>query len=95
MIAPVKGGMLDALRCMDGGWSTMRITTMLICLVVLVMWVSFCFVEGRLIPITWEMVTLLGGSQGAKALQTRFEIGKDGLNGMGPPHLREMLGGER
>lgn len=82
----------DALRCVDGGWSTMRITTMLICLVVLCMWVGFCFYEGRLIPISWEMVALLGGSQGAKALQSRFEIGRDGL---APPNLREMLEGGR
>lgn len=78
----------DALRCLDGGWSTMRITTMLICLVVLCMWVGFCFYEGRFIPLTWEMVTLLGGSQGAKALQTRFEVGKYGLQA---PNLREIL----
>lgn len=69
----------DALRCPDGGWSTMRITTMLICVAVLATWVIFCFVEGRFIPLGWEMVALLGGSQGAKAAQLRFEVGRNGI----------------
>lgn len=83
----MKIGILDSLRCLDGGWSTMRITTMLICLVVLGTWVTFCFVEGRFVPISWEMVSLLGGSQAAKAAQLRFEVGKQGLPM--PPRLGE------
>ena len=51
----------DALHGMDGGWSSMRIVTMLISVVVLGMWVIFCFVEGRFIPLGWETVTLLVG----------------------------------
>lgn len=86
------GALADALQCTDGGWSTMRITTMLICVVILGMWVTFCFIEGRLIPISWEMVSLLGGSQAAKAAQLRFEVGKNGIN---PPNLREILEGEK
>lgn len=70
----------------------MRITTMLICLVVLGMWVAFCFIEGRFIAISWEMVSLLGGSQAAKAAQLRFEVGKNGIQ---PPNLREIMEGEK
>ena len=68
---------------------------MLICLVVLSMWVTFCFIEGRFIPLGWEMVALLGGSQGAKAAQLRFEVGKQGLPLA--PDLRTLppdMGGE-
>ena len=75
----------DALRCLDGGWSTMRITTMLVCVVVMGMWVAFCFIEGRFLPITWEMVALVGSSQGAKAAQLRFEVGDNGI--VPPPGL--------
>lgn len=85
----MKSPISDALRCMDGGWSTMRITTMLICVVVLGMWVIFCFIEGRFIPLGWEMVALLSGSQGAKAAQLRFEVGSQGLPPM--PNLREQV----
>ena len=63
----------------------MRITTMLICVVVLGMWVIFCFMEGRFVPISWEMVTLIAGSQGAKAAQLRFELGREGLHGFTEP----------
>ena len=80
----------DALRCMDGGWSTMRITTMIICVAVVGMWIIFCFWEGRFVPITWEMVALLGGSQGAKAAQLRFEVGKNGVPMPSAPDLRNL-----
>ena len=82
----MKTKITDAFRCLDGGWSTMRITTMLVCVVVLGMWVIFCFVEGRLVPLTWEMVSVLGFSQGAKAAQLRFEVGSKGL-ALPPPDL--------
>ena len=77
----VRAALADALQGMDGGWSTMRITTMLVCVVVLGVWVIFCFVEGRFVPVTWEMVALIAGSQGAKAAQLRFELGTNGLHG--------------
>jgi hypothetical protein len=69
----LRTALADSMQDATGGWSTMRITTMFVCVVVCGMWVTFCFIEGRLIPITWEMVTLIGGSQGAKAIQRRFE----------------------
>ncbi len=78
----MRGALADALQCVDGGWSTMRITTMMVCITVLGMWVVFCFVEGRFVPISWEMVALIAGSQGAKAAQVRFELGKQGLHGL-------------
>lgn len=79
-----RAALADALQCQDGGWSTMRITTMLVCVVVLGMWVAFCFIEGRFVPITWEMVALVAGSQGAKAAQLRFELGRGGLTSCDP-----------
>lgn len=66
----------DTVQGVDGGFSTMRISTLIVCITVLLVWVIFCFIEGRFINPTWEMVTLVGGSQGAKALQFRFEQGK-------------------
>ena len=77
----LREAVADALQAQDGGWSTMRIATLMVCTVVLGTWVVFCFVEGRFVPISWEMVTLIAGSQGAKAAQLRFELGKDGLHG--------------
>ena len=76
----LRTALADALQCHSGGWSTMRITTMLVCVVVLGMWVTFCFIEGRFVPISWEMVTLVAGAQGAKAAQLRFELGRNGLH---------------
>lgn len=77
----IREAVADALQAQDGGWSTMRITTLMVCGIVLGMWVIFCFVEGRFVPISWEMVTLIAGSQGAKAAQLRFELGNQGLHG--------------
>ncbi|MBD5608259.1 MAG: hypothetical protein HDQ93_05350 [Desulfovibrio sp.] len=77
----VRQAIADALQGVDGGYSAMRIVTMLVCLIVLLNWVIFCFVEGRFVPISWEMVALIAGSQGAKAAQLRFELGNDGLHG--------------
>lgn len=68
-------GILDSLRCMDGGWSCMRIVTMCVCVVVLGMWVWGCFWEGHFIHLEWQEVTLLIGTQGAKAGQMYFERG--------------------
>jgi len=87
----LRAALADALQGHDGGWSTMRITTMLVCVVVLGMWVTFCFIEGRFVPISWEMVTLLAGAQGAKAAQLRFELGRDGLHGADRPWEGEGL----
>ena len=77
----IRQAIADALQGVDGGFSAMRITTMLVCIIVLGMWVIACFMEGRFVPISWEMVTLIAGSQGAKAAQLRFELGKQGLHG--------------
>lgn len=63
----IRQAIADSLQAVDGGYSAMRITTMLVCVIVLATWVVFCFVEGRFVPISWEMVALIAGSQGAKA----------------------------
>lgn len=86
-----RAALAQTLQGVNGQWSTMRIATMLICVVVLGMWVTFCFIESRLIPISWEMVTLIGGSQGAKAAQLRFEAGRGGLYGRTDPSEGEGL----
>ena len=86
----IRQAIADALQGVDGGFSAMRIITMLVCLIVLVNWVIFCFVEHRFVPITWEMVALIAGSQGAKAAQLRFELGKDGLHGFDNQDCGEM-----
>ena len=71
----MKVGIFDSLRCLDGGWSCQRIVTMCVCVVVLSMWVWGCFWEGHFIHLGWEEVTLLVGSQTAKAGQMFFERG--------------------
>ena len=68
-----KNMLADTVQGEDGGYSTMRISTLIVCVTVLAVWVVFCFIEGRFISPTWEMVALVGGSQGAKALQFKFE----------------------
>lgn len=76
--AGARYGILDSLRCLDGGWSCQRIVTMLVCLAVLGMWMWGCFWEGKYIHLGWEEVTLLVGSQTAKAGQLYFERGLHG-----------------
>ena len=46
-----RAALAQTFQGVNGHWSTMRIVTMLTCVVVLGMWVAFCFMEGRLIPI--------------------------------------------
>lgn len=77
----IRAALADMLQAQDGGWSTMRVVTVLVCVTVLGVWTVFCFIEGRFVPISWEMVTLVAGSQGAKAAQLRFELGRNGLHG--------------
>ena len=85
----IKQALADALQAQDGGWSTMRLTTFLVCIVVLGMWAVCCFMEGRFVPISWEMAGLLIGTQGAKAAQLRFELGKEGLGAFAHPDQQE------
>ena len=63
----------DLFRCTDGGWSCMRVIAFFTCAVVLSVWALCCLLGGAWIPISWEMVALVGGAQGAKAVQARFE----------------------
>lgn len=85
----IRQALADALQAQDGGWSTMRLTTLLVCVVVLGMWAACCFMEGRFVPISWEMAALIAGSQGAKAAQLRFELGKEGLSAFAHPDQAE------
>ena len=85
-----RAALAQTFQGVNGQWSTMRIVTMLTCVVVLGMWVVFCFVERRLIPMSWEMVALIGGSQGAKAAQLRFEAGRGGLAACDPSEGEDL-----
>ena len=85
---------VQALDFANGQWSAMRVASLLVTAVVLLMWVGFCLYEKRLIPLTWQDVAIIGGAQGAKALQSRFEWGGDGIwgrGGMGNPWDGEGL----
>lgn len=75
-------GVFDALRDYEGGWSCQRFVTMVVCLSVVGMWVWGCVHEGRFIHLGWEEISLLVGSQGAKAWQMKYEMdGREGENG--------------
>ena len=65
--------LLSMFYCQDGDLSCIRVTSFLTCVTVLSVWVVCCFLEGRFIPITWEMTVLIGGAQAAKAAQARWE----------------------
>lgn len=69
----VRAAMRQTCTGPNGQWSAMRVASLLVTAVVLLMWVGFCLYEGRLIPLTWQDVAIIGGAQGAKALQSRFE----------------------
>lgn len=90
----VRAAMRQTCTGPNGQWSAMRVASLLVTAVVLLMWVGFCLYEGRLIPLTWQDVAIIGGAQGAKALQSRFEWGGDGIwgrGGMGNPWDGEGL----
>lgn len=70
----------DCLLDHSGGVSCQRIVTFAVCGVVLGMWVWGCLSSGQLIPLGWPEVTLIGAAQGAKAVQSRFELGSHGLS---------------
>lgn len=70
---------VDAFCDHSGGVSAMRIMSFLVCVVVLGLWVAFCFIEGRYIPLGWAEAGLIGAACGAKAAQSRFELGSTGL----------------
>lgn len=90
----VRAAMRQTMTGPNGQWSAMRVASLLVTVVVLLMWVGFCLYEGRLIPLTWQDVTIIGGAQGVKALQSRFEWGGGGIwgrGGMGNPWDGEGL----
>ena len=69
----------DAFLDHKGGVSAMRIMTVVICLVVLGAWLAGMIVEGRYIPLGYAEAGLIGAASGAKAVQSRFELGNNGL----------------
>ena len=80
----VAGAFLD--EC--GDVSCIRLISILICVVVLGVWVTFMFIEGRYIPLGYAEAGLISGAVGAKALQSRFELGGQGLkNFSGDSHV--------
>lgn len=75
----------DAFCDHSGGVSTMRIMTVLVCMLVLGAWVTGMIVAGHYIPLGWAEAGLIGGACGAKAAQSRFELGSGGVWGAYPP----------
>ncbi len=70
----------DAFLDHNGGVSSLRIVTVLISVTVLGVWISFMIIEGRYIPLGYPEAGLIGACAGAKAAQSHFELGKDGLS---------------
>ncbi len=77
-------GIFDSLRDYEGGWSCQRIVTMVVCLSVISMWVYGCISEGKFVHLDWADVSLLVGSQSAKAAQMHFEQGFHSEGGADP-----------
>lgn len=69
----------DAFTDHSGGVSAMRIVAAFVCCTVLGVWIAFMFIEGRYIPLGWPEAGIIGGAFGAKAVQSRFELGGHGL----------------
>lgn len=67
------------LQGVNGQWSAMRLATLMVTAGVLCAWLACIWTSGQWIPLDWPTVTLLMGTQGAKALQGRFEYGPHGL----------------
>ena len=62
-----------------GDVSCIRLVSLFVCMVVLGVWVLFMFIEGRYIPLGYAEAGLIAGAVGAKALQSRFELGGQNL----------------
>ncbi|WP_035066687.1 hypothetical protein [Nitratidesulfovibrio termitidis] len=71
----------DAFCDHSGGTSAMRIMAMLVCVIVLGAWIVGMLAAGRYIPLGWAEAGLIGGACGAKAAQSRFELGGNGVWG--------------
>lgn len=71
----------DAFCDHSGGVSAMRIMAVLVCVIVLGAWITGMIVAGHYIPMGWAEAGLIGGACGAKAAQSRFELGSGGVWG--------------
>lgn len=81
----------DAFLDQGGGVSSMRILCVLTCVVIFGMWITFSFIEGRYIPFGIPEAGLISVALGAKAVQTRSELGTGGLKSF---NLRDSLEAE-
>ncbi len=70
----------DSIHDYHGSVSCQRVVTFAVTAVVLGMWIWGCFTAGHLLPLGWPEAGLIGAAQGAKALQSRFELGSGGLS---------------
>lgn len=75
-LAPIA----DSIHDYQGSVSCQRIVTFVVSFVILGMWIWGCFSAGHLLPLGWPEAGLIGAAQGAKALQSRFELGAGGLS---------------
>ena len=75
MLAPLGDAFLDY----QGGTSTMRIMSMLVVIVVLANWVACCWLTKSYVPFGYAEAGVVTASLGAKAAQSHFEIGREGL----------------
>jgi len=71
----------DAFCDHSGGTSAMRIMAVLVCVIVLGAWIVGMLAAGRYIPLGWAEAGLIGMACGAKATQSRFELGSGGVWG--------------
>lgn len=62
----------------------MRVMSVLVCVLVLGSWVVGMIAAGHHYPPSWQEVSLLSGVCGAKAAQSRFELGSGGVWGALP-----------
>ncbi len=74
----------DAFCDHSGGVSAMRVMSVLVCVLVLGSWVVGMIAAGHHYPPSWQEVSLLSGVCGAKAAQSRFELGSGGVWGALP-----------
>lgn len=74
----------DAFLDHAGGVSAMRIISVLVCLLVLGAWIVGMLAAGHYLPLGWPEVSLISSACGAKAVQSRFELGSSGVWGALP-----------
>lgn len=84
-MARVAAQLGDAFCDHTGGVSSMRIMSVLVCVIVLGAWIMGMVAAGHYIPLGVAEAGLIGMACGAKAAQSRFELGSGGVWGAPPP----------